>query len=330
MPAKDVILKYLQTSNQEHSIGGISKHLGLKDSVVKMALKRMLDGKLIEKTGRGLYRYGVQIKAIEQAMEEDKAPPCYHGIKLIADVIPGFAKGMGFPVTSNTSNTESNEQSNTMQWDNLPERVRTDTMKTFLGAPNVPPLDVWVKSGNKLIHKIDWRGRVITISISSPTLEVEIASSDKPLLIPEVDCFLSAMEILFYPIFHSIQWRFTWLGVCYDMKHLDIRWNKKGELKSVTLSQMGTVIGRWYDKQGLKVARRECHAELHATLPELIANLEGQMPPAVEDMLAKVRDEVQKVREIGMAIDSRAKRIEGLYNRTLKEFDIVEVKERKL
>jgi hypothetical protein len=281
--------------------------------------------RLLRKEQEGYYIYVSEGETLDA--EVQKTPPTaeqYHAVILISDMLPSVTirKGEGIPMTLVTGDRERDtdediapgdkrDTKGTSQDDSSLVPVRDEVRKDFWGYPKgAPPLDLWEDAGNQKQRKLDWRGRRITIQWSKQRLTVSLASSDLPLSVPELDAYCSALEMLFYPDFEKIPWTCILLGVGFDFGDMKMAWDAEGNTKKVTYRDIRTVISTWYDKNKIKVLRRENHAVLHATLPELIQNLRGRGQPGVSEMISAIKKELKDTRQLMYEVLNAVRRVE--------------------
>jgi hypothetical protein len=161
-----------------------------------------------------------------------------------------------------------------------------------------PSLDMWIPEGPKLVRRKDWEGRKVEISISSQTVEIDLAASHAPLVLPEVWAFKQYVRGILEPWFERIEWGDILLGYNYDFANVTMAWDKEGKIKMMGFQVIDAEVRRWYDKHNLKVVRRETHAPIIVTPGEILENLKGKGEPGVTAMVQRFEDEQRRTREL--------------------------------
>lgn len=284
---------------EKHSPEEVSRRIGRPYNNVKRHMSRMFkDMHILERPDYGWYQIP-KIPVIKQAIEDDKeVPPTIHTIRMIGQLpeIMHFEPPRPPSGTGTQGDVKGDVKGDAMQ-DFIP-------IKEFLAQkyPNQSSLDTWMPEGPKMVRRKDWEGRKAEIRICNKTIEVDLAASHMPLVLPEVWAFKQYIRGLLEPWFDMIQWEKCLLGYNYDFANMTMAWDKEGKIKIMGWQVLDLEVRRWYEKHGFNALRRETHAPIIVTPGEILQNLKGEGEPGVTALLNLVGEKFesyeQSLREV--------------------------------
>lgn len=193
-------------------------------------------------------------------------------------------------------------------------------IETTQQPPTQTTLQQWEQEGNRIVLKTAWRARAVRFYWTAYSVEVQLACSEAPVSVPELDAYLSFLEGWFLSHrwdFWSIDWRATNFALNVDTTTIRL-----DGVEAVTLQSLKGEVRRWYTKHGItgEPVRREVHVAgpgvpVRALVQELVANLAGERPVGTTTLA----HEVTALTEIQRDQGREMRRLRSLGDRLLLE-----------